>query len=81
MNVTFTRPGSSYLVTVKNDAQGREFIKGLREHYRNWCQTIRLRGRGHRYGHGNMTKANKGDNRYQASIPLSKASHIAIYLG
>jgi hypothetical protein len=81
MEIVMTRPSSNYLVTVKYDEQGKEFIKGLRKYYReNWGLSLSLRGRGHRFGHGKHTKKNGGDNCYQASIPLARSSHVAIYL-
>ncbi len=70
-----------YLVTVPNNSEGRTFIRILRQGLKNTPQRAILRGRGHRYGYGNFTKKNGGDNRYQSSIPLPISQKIAVYIG
>ena len=62
--------GSGYYFTIKNDEQGQIVVKRLREIFKIGKKRVVLRGRGHRHG----------IYRYRQSLPLSLASHWAIYL-
>ena len=60
---------AGYLATIKNDKGGQQLVKNLRSHFKG-AHKIILRGRGHR----------KGIKRYRQSLPLSLASHWAVYI-
>jgi hypothetical protein len=61
---------SGYLCTIKNDKAGQDFIQMLREQCNDIGKRIKLRGRGHRHG----------IKRYRQDLPISLASHVALYL-
>jgi len=61
---------SGYLCTIKNDEAGQNFIQTLREQLADIGKHLKLRGRGHR----------RGIKRYRQDLPISLASHVALYL-
>jgi hypothetical protein len=61
---------SGYLCTIKNDEAGQNFIQTLREQLADIGKHLKLRGRGHRHG----------IKRYRQDLPISLASHVALYL-
>lgn len=68
-----------HLFTINNDAKGLKYIDDLRKLIKPQGYRLVLRGRGHRYGKGKITKTNF-DNRYQSRLPLELAERIAVYL-
>lgn len=68
-----------HLFTVNNDRAGWKMIEALRKLIKPQGYRLVLRGRGHRYGKGKITKTNY-DNRYQSRLPLELAQRIAAYL-
>jgi hypothetical protein len=61
---------SGYLCTIKNDEAGKNFIELLREQLADVGKHVKLRGHGHR----------RGIRRYRQDLPISLASHVALYL-
>jgi hypothetical protein len=58
------------LVTVKNNREGRQFIRTFRKYLRNTPKTIRVFGRGPRHG----------VETYRNTLPQAKAQRLAVYL-
>ena len=58
------------LVVVKNDVEGRRFIKTLRKYLRNSPKKVQVYGRGPRPAYP----------RYQNNLPLGMSKKCAIYL-
>lgn len=77
---------SVHLMSVPNNVKGNNIISNLRKQMKSSKSPARLtlHGRGYRYGKGRRHVRPDGthdwDNRYQNSLPLSKAEKIAIYL-
>ena len=58
------------LVTVKNDAKGRRFIKTLREYLHNTPKGVKLYARGYRHG----------KEAYHQNLPHRLAQRFAVYI-